>query len=167
MTYEVTLEDRTLQVSVRREGDQFFVAVDGGAEEAVDVRRPQPALMSLLLGGDSYAIGLAPREGGWDVDLVGTSHHCSVVDPRRKALRLSSASAEGTLSTSMPGKVVRLLVGNGDVVTKGQAVVVVEAMKMENEMKAPVGGTVVEVLVAPGEAVEAGGLLLRIEGETE
>ncbi|MFN7147737.1 MAG: biotin/lipoyl-containing protein, partial [Myxococcota bacterium] len=87
-----------------------------------------------------------------------------VVDPRRKALRMAAGAANGMLATQMPGRVVRLLVKPGDVVRKGQPVIVVEAMKMENEMKSPIDGTVAEVLISEGQAVEAGTKLVRVEG---
>ncbi len=165
MTYEVSVGGRTLTLELRREGERFFVRVEGGEEQVVDTRRSDPSQMSLLVGGRSYSVGLAERPDGWDVDLRGTPHACAVVDPRRKALRLSGAASEGTLSTSMPGKVVRLLVAIGDVVAEGDPVAVVEAMKMENELKAPLGGRVAEIPVAAGEAVDAGAVILRIEGE--
>ncbi len=163
MTYEVTIGDQVLEVQVRREGDRWFVRVDEGHEESIDVTRPKPQLMSLIAGGCSFSVGLANRPEGWDVDLGGTSHLCQVVDPLRKALRLSGGTLEGTLDTSMPGKVVRLLVAEGANVVKGDPVVVVEAMKMENELKAPIDGVVAELFVVEGQAVEAGAMLMRIE----
>ena len=163
MTYEVTLGDRVLEVQVRKQGDQWFIRLDGAPEQAVDITRPKPQLMSMLLDGQSYSVGLAPRDDGWDVDLLGSNHPCAVVDPRRKALRLTDGAAQGSLSSSMPGKVVRILVDLGATVTKGQPVAVVEAMKMENEIKAPLDGVVAEILVTPGQAVNAGATLMRIE----
>jgi biotin carboxyl carrier protein len=85
-----------------------------------------------------------------------------VVDPRRKALRISGSSGSGMISTSMPGRIVRLMGAVGDRVTMGQPVIVVEASKMENELKSPVDGIIEEILVAPGQAVEAGAKLLRV-----
>ena len=163
MTYEVTLGEQTFEVAVRRDDEHWYVCIDGGPERRVDVTRPKSQLMSLIVGGRSYSAGLASREDGWDVDLLGTHHSCQVVDPRRKALRLSGGSDQGTLGTSMPGKVVRLLVEPGAEVTKGQPLAVVEAMKMENELKAPMDGRVAEILVVAGQAVDAGAVLMRIE----
>ena len=79
MTYEVSVGERTLSVELRREGERFIVTLDGGEEQAVDIRRSDPAQMSLLVGGRSYSVGLARRPDGWDVDLLGTSHACAVV----------------------------------------------------------------------------------------
>ncbi len=163
MTYEVTLGDKTFAIEVQRKDEDWVVRVDGGSPIVVDVTRPNAQLMSLILAGRSYSAGLAVRDDGWDVDLLGTHHACQVVDPRRKALRLSGGTDQGTLGTSMPGKVVRLLVEPGAEVTKGQPVAVVEAMKMENELKAPMDGLVAEILVVAGQAVDAGAVLMRIE----
>jgi biotin carboxyl carrier protein len=163
MTYEVTIGERVLQVQVRRVGERLFVGLDGQEEFEIDVTRPKPQLMSLILDGMSYSIGLARQENGWDVDLNGTHHACQVVDPRRKALRLSGGEVQGTLTTSMPGKVVRLLVAEGSAVTQGDPVAVVEAMKMENELKAPMDGVVAEIFVVAGQAIDAGDALMRIE----
>ncbi|MCB9759029.1 MAG: acetyl-CoA carboxylase biotin carboxyl carrier protein subunit [Alphaproteobacteria bacterium] len=161
MIYEVTIEDTARLIEVEREGDGYRIAVDGGPPRHVDVRR-LPNTLSLLLDGRSLDAGLVRTEGGWTVDLYGTGHDCAVVDPRRKALRLAGATAEGTVSTSMPGRVITVLVTPGDAVEKGQPVVVVEAMKMENELKAPISGTVTDVFVAAGDTLDAGAKLLRI-----
>mgnify|MGYP003342553706 FL=1 len=77
--------------------------------------------------------------------------------------RSAAAAAGGTITTQMPGRVVRLLLAVGDPVRKGQPVLVVEAMKMENEMKSPIDGRVAEILVAEGSTVEAGTKLVKVE----
>ena len=86
-----------------------------------------------------------------------------VVDPRKKALRLAAGSNQGSIKTTMPGRVVRALVKEGESVTAGQPVLVIEAMKMENELKAPRAGTIRRVAVQPGALVEAGTVLVEIE----
>ena len=85
------------------------------------------------------------------------------IDPRRKALRLAQGSDQGLLKTSMPGRVVRLLVEEGQSVAKGDPIIVVEAMKMENEMKAPADGRIGKIHVSEGQAVEAGSALILVE----
>ena len=90
----------------------------------------------------------------------------SLSDPSRRARELSP-SAEGAASvvTLMPGKVVRVLVRDGDKVDVGQGVLVVEAMKMENELTAPRAGRVSALSVEPGQSVEGGAVLAVIEDE--
>jgi biotin carboxyl carrier protein len=163
MIYEVTVHGSTLEVDVEPLEDGYRVSVDGAEAVAVDLRQPEAHVLSLMAGGFCYEAGVVEREDGWDVDIYGTTHPCTVVDPKRKALRLEGGRAEGVLSTSMPGRIVRLLVEVGQVVKLGQPLLIVEAMKMENEIKAPVAGRVEELMVAEGDAVEAGAALVRIE----
>jgi biotin carboxyl carrier protein len=163
MIYEVTVHGTVLEVDVVPSEDGYRVSVDGAEAVAVDLRQPEAHVLSLMAGGFCYEAGVVERDDGWDVDIYGTTHSCTVVDPKRKALRLEGGRAEGMLSTSMPGRIVRLLVDVGQVVEAGQPVMIVEAMKMENEMKAPVAGRIDELMVAEGDAVEAGATLARIE----
>lgn len=164
MKYEITAGGRVRLVDVEaRKDGRFNVSLDG-VTRVVDLARPTPEAFQMLIDGESWEAGAVRAEGGWMVDVMGLSTAVSVVDPRRKSLRLSGAQGGGTLSTQMPGRIVRLLVAPGEPVKKGQAVLVVEAMKMENEMKAPVDGVLAEVFVSEGQVVEAGAKLARIEG---
>ncbi len=165
MTYEVTLDGRSYLIEVEQSSEGFLVSVDGGAEELVDVRRPQVGALSVLHGDFSYEAGVVESASGWDVDVYGVSHRCEVVDPKRRALRLGGATNEGLVTTAMPGRMVRVLCSQGDKVKKGDALLIVEAMKMENEIKAPVSGELVEVFVSEGNTVDAGAKLLRIDPE--
>ncbi len=162
MTYEITIGGVVRRVHIERSGEGWLVAIDQDPPRQVEGRR-LGAVLHLLIEGRSHDAGLVRSEGGWDVDLRGTHHTCSVVDPRKSALRLSGGTANGTLTTSMPGRIVAVSVAVGDIVSTGDTVLVVEAMKMENEVHAPVDGVVAEVLVSPGDAVETGATLLRIE----
>lgn len=162
MTYEVTLGDTVRTIRVDRAEGGWLVAIDGADGRFVD-GRAIGATLQLLVEDRSYDAGLVRTEDGWDVDLRGTHHGCTVLDPRRKALRLSAGVATGTVKTSMPGRIVTVHVSVGDEVAAGDPILIVEAMKMENEMRAPIDGRVVEVLVGDGDAVDAGARLLRIE----
>lgn len=163
MIYEVTVNGSTLEVAVERSEEGYRVSVDGAEAVDVDLRQPEAHVLSLMVGGFCYEAGVVECDEGWDVDIYGTTHPCTVVDPKRKALRLGGGAVEGVLSTSMPGRIVRLLVEVGQDVEAGQPLLIVEAMKMENEMKAPVAGRVEALMVAEGDAVEAGAALARIE----
>jgi biotin carboxyl carrier protein len=163
MKYEITVGGTTRLVDVepRAEGG-YHVRWEGESHE-VDLLKPSPEAYSMLIDGESWEAGAVPAEGGFLVDIMGRSTHVDVVDPRRKALRHAAAAAGGTITTQMPGRVVRLLLAVGDPVRKGQPVLVVEAMKMENEMKSPIDGRVAEILVAEGSTVEAGTKLVKVE----
>ena len=165
MKYEVSVGGRTRLVDIEPLPDGRFRLRWDEVVHVVNLARPTPEAFQMLIDGESWEAGAVRAEGGWMVDVMGLSTEVGVVDPRRKSLRLSGAQAGGTLSTQMPGRIVRLLASPGDLVTKGQPVMVVEAMKMENEMKSPVNGVIAEIFVAEGQVVEAGTKLARIEGE--
>lgn len=163
MTYEITIDGTTRKVEVEPAGaGKVQVRVDGVAH-LVDLLRPSPEAWQMLIDGQSWEAGCVPSDGGYLVDIRGVSVQVDVVDPRRRPLRLSGAAGGGLLATQMPGRVVKILAPAGTPVRKGQPVLVIEAMKMENELKSPIDGTVGEVLVNEGQAVEAGTKLLRID----
>ena len=171
MKYEITIREVTRLVTVEVEGAMHRVSwSEAGADGAlieeshlVDLLRPSPEAFQMLIDGESWEAGCVPSEDGYLVDVVGITTAVGVVDPRRKALRLGAANAGGMVSTQMPGRVVRVLVQAGDVVRKGQPLVVIEAMKMENELKSPIDGTVGEVYVAEATAVDTGARLIRVD----
>ena len=117
--------------------------------------------MELEIAGD------AERDGQYNALVRSSVVHLTVVDERQLRLRGSDSSmAEDgpqVVASPMPGKVVKLLVGPGDEVEDGQPLIVIEAMKMENELRAPTAGVVAEVFVAEGEAVDARTKLIALE----
>ncbi len=134
----------------------------GSAEEReVSVEEPQPGVYSVLLDGRSYD---ARVENGV-VTVCGRRFEIEVRDPRRWS-RQSAAGAHGgvqNVAAPMPGKVVRVLVAVGDAVEAGQGIVVVEAMKMQNEMKAARAGKIASLSAKVGATVTAGEVLASIE----
>jgi biotin carboxyl carrier protein len=129
------------------------------------VREVEPSVFSVLVEGRSFEVRVVQTPDGLQVHAGGRKFSVEVRDPR-DASRLSRAatgSGRQNISTPMPGKVVRMLVGEGDAVEAGQGLVVVEAMKMQNEMKASRAGRVVEVRVRGGETVGAGDTLVVLE----
>ncbi len=163
MIYEVEIDGKTFEVEVLAEAGGYSVSIDGGEAKTVDVCEPSSGVWSVLSGGLSYEVGLQQVGDAWNVDIYGSHHEVRAIDPRRKALRLAGGSDQGLLKTSMPGRVVRLLVEEGQSVVKGDPMSVVEAMKMENEMKAPADGQVAKIFVTQGVAVEAGASLILVE----
>jgi len=167
MKYEITVHGtmRLVDIETPRPGIYRLRWQEGDAlqEHTVDVYRPSPEALQLLIDGESWEAGCVATERGYLVDVVGVCTDVEVVDPRRKALRLAGASASGMVATSMPGRIVRLMVAVGDRVTKGQPVIVVEAMKMENELRAPKAGKVAKLQAVIGAAVEGGATLCVVE----
>ncbi|MBY0505640.1 MAG: hypothetical protein K2X03_17125 [Bryobacteraceae bacterium] len=137
-----------------------------GEAGAVDVLEVEPGTYSILLGGRSYEVRSGPLPEGltW-VDVDGRRLQLDLRDPRngRPGGGAAGRSGQATLKSPMPGKVVRILVAEGEAVEVGQGVVVVEAMKMQNEMKAPRAGVVKAIKTQEGSTVAAGEALLVIE----
>jgi len=131
-----------------------------GPELDVSVETPQPGVYSVLLDGRSY---LARVEEGV-VTVNGFRYEIEVRDPRRWSRQSRGGAHAGAqdIKASMPGKVVRVLVAVGDAVEAGQGIVVVEAMKMQNEMKAPRAGTVIGISAKVGGTVTAGEVLATV-----
>jgi biotin carboxyl carrier protein len=157
--------DRTVIVDGPGQDGRFRISVDG-VEQVVDARALRPGTWSLIIAGKSYVVDLDHRRTGISAS-VGDS--CAVLHVE-DALHKRLASAAGTrpaargevLRAPIAGKVVKVLVAVGDHVAAGTAVIVLEAMKMENELAAERGGTVSAIHKAAGQAVDTGDLLVEI-----
>jgi biotin carboxyl carrier protein len=163
----VTAEGRERAVIIDGPGKdgRFRISVDG-AEQLVDARALRPGTWSLVIAGRSVVVDLDRRRTGIAASIGAGEAVLQVEDALRKRL----ASAAGTrpqargeaIRAPIAGKVVKVLVTAGDQVAPGAAVIVLEAMKMENELAAERGGTVAAVHKAAGQAVETGDLLVEI-----
>jgi biotin carboxyl carrier protein len=163
MKYEVIIDDNVHTVDVTKGPDGFEVTVDETEPIHVDVSITCKYSRNVLMAGRSFEVGVIQRDDSWEIELLGNSHTVVVEDPKRKALKQSSGSEQGLLITAMPGRVVRTLVSVGQSVAKGDAMIVIEAMKMENEMKSSISGVVAEILVEEGQPLAAGASLIRVE----
>ena len=169
MQYEVEIAGRLLHVAVTRAGDGFAVTVDGRTRQ-VDAARIDAHTLSLRVDtvwSKEVSIAADPVGGQLGVH-VGATPVAVTLNGRRRWRRKDEGPGTASggpqrLVAPMPGKVVRVLVKSGDAVTARQPVVVVEAMKMENELRASRVGTVAEIHVREGMSVDAGALLLVIQ----
>jgi biotin carboxyl carrier protein len=163
--YYVTIGDRTLEVDLRGPRP----VVDGTEIEAELVSVPGSPVRHLLADGRGHALLATPgeRRGAWSLAVGAHRLALDVVDERTRAIREMTGGAETeavrAVVAPMPGLVVRVDVEVGQTVTAGQGVVVVEAMKMENELKAPADGVVASIVVQPGQTVEKGATLVTLE----
>ena len=125
----------------------------------------EPGIYSVLVDGRSYDVKVVQGPNGLYIDLRGHRSVVEVRDPRSLTRRGRAGLGEGrqTITAPMPGKIVRVLVGVGDMVEPGAGLVVVEAMKMQNELKATKSGRVVQVSAKQGDAVTGGEALVVIE----
>jgi len=164
MKYFVTVAGRELEVEL--DGDQ--VRVDGRVVSASLTRVPGSPEISLTIDGRACRMAVTGQEAGdWILVDHGAVREVAIEDERMRHIRSlagagKSAVSGGVLKAPMPGLVMRIDVSVGDVVVAGAALVVLEAMKMENELKAATSGTVRAILVATGQAVEKGQVLLDI-----
>jgi len=137
-----------------------------GREAAIDAVSTQPDVLSLLIEGKAYQIRRERLSSEIRIWVGDQSYSAEVSDPR--SLRNRKSRADGgkgprQLVAPMPGKVVRFLVAENSPVEAGQGVVVVEAMKMQNEIKSPKKGVVLKLSVGEGAAVNAGDVLAIVE----
>lgn len=133
--------------------------------QQAEIQQVQSSIFSILLDGRSYEARVEPDgERVW-VAIRGRRFEVRIVDPRRWSGTAAGAQTGGreNVRALMPGRIVRLLVAPGEHVAAGQALLVIEAMKMQNEMKAATTGRVVSVGVREGDTVPAGAILVTIE----
>ena len=161
--------DREIVVEPVEGSEGRWRVVIDGSERVVDARRVAPGLWSVLTGTQHSLVDVDPgKEGDLLVEVQGTAVPVKLLDPRKKLLekvKLTRPAATGPspVTSPMPGKVVKLLVKVDDEVTAGQGLVVVEAMKMENELRASRAGKVKAIHVKEGQPVEGQETLLTLE----
>jgi biotin carboxyl carrier protein len=167
--YEVLLAGKTRVVEIVRNNGAWGawkISLDGHALNA-DATEVGPNTFSVLLDGESHQIRIAPRPDGTLTLHTGLAEYqAEVIDPRSwRGRRHGALEAEGRqqIVAPMPGKVVRVLVKQGEAVESGQGLAVVEAMKMQNEIRSPKGGKVEKLLAKEGQAVNAGEILMWVE----
>ena len=166
MKYEVLLAGKTRVVELLRADDEWIIFLDGKELEA-SVAEVAPNTFSVLLNGESHQIRIAPRaDGTLTLHTALAEYYAEVTDPRVwRGRRHGALEAEGRqqITAPMPGKIVRVLVTEGDAVETGQGLLVVEAMKMQNEIRSPKSGKVEKLFAKEGLAVNAGDVLAWVD----
>jgi len=162
--YDVHVGERVHTVAIDAGGE---MTVDGFPCEA-DIRRIEATGYSVLLNGRSFAFHILPGNGGYTANVDGSAVAITVETERSRFLRkFTSAAMDATRTTSitapMPALVVRIEVQPAQEVKEGQGLIVLEAMKMENEIKSPRNGVVKQIHVPQGKAVEKGEILVTLE----
>ena len=166
MKYEVHIGGKTQVVELTRSSESWRVSLDGVALDA-DAVEIADNTFSILLDGESYEVRVAPMPDGSLALHTGVAEYVAeVADPRAwRGRRHGALEAEGRqqIAAPMPGRVVRVLVKAGDAVEVGQGLLVVEAMKMQNEIRSPKSGRVEKLLVKEGQTVNAGEILAWVD----
>ncbi len=168
MRYTVTVGERAVEVEVS--GDT--VRLDGELVHATLSGIPRTPLRNLVLNGHARTFAMVRSDGGWSVQAGGRAWPVGVVDERTQQLReltgqRTGHAAGGLIRAPMPGLVVRVEVEPGQRLDAGAGVVVLEAMKMENEIATPGPGVVKAVHVKEGQAVEKGAPLVEVVEQAE
>jgi pyruvate carboxylase subunit B len=168
MKYSVTVNGEIFEIDVDREN--IRVGETTSNARILDLDGSATPLRMLTIGEEVHRVQLRPgaTRGRYTLWIDGFRFEVEALDERTRAIReLSAATAKAAgpapLIAPMPGMIVRVNVGEGEQVQAGQGLVVMEAMKMENELRAATAATVKRVLVGPGTAVEKGALLLEME----
>jgi biotin carboxyl carrier protein len=166
MKLTLEINGRAERIDILTGAPQCQFQLGEGAVREAQVDIAEPGVYAVLLDGRSYDVYVEESpSGGLVVDIGGHHFEIAVRDPRAwspQAARAGGAAVQ-TIVSPMPGKIVRVLVAVGDEVEKGQAIVVVEAMKMQNELKANRAGRVLALPAKEGATVTAGELLATIE----
>ena len=165
MKFIVTIGDATETVEVSGRAPRYRVTIGSEVWE-VDGRLTAQGIYSLLIGGVSYVADVFDEDGVCVVDVGAERYVVNVEEHTRYIIRTKGGAGSGaaarTLVAPLPGRIVKVAVKPGDRVEKGATLLVIEAMKMENEFKAGASGTIAEVRVEPGQAVNGGDVLVVI-----
>jgi biotin carboxyl carrier protein len=165
MKTALRIQNRESHIEWDQDGETFHFRFESQEERTAHVLEVEPRTYSVLIGGRSYEAKTERRADGLFIVIGGWRIPVEICDPRQWNGKSKSGPAGGReeISAPMPGKVVRVLVCQGDRVEAQQGVAVVEAMKMQNELKSSRAGTVTRVAVAAGATVNPGEVLVVIE----
>jgi biotin carboxyl carrier protein len=164
MTYNITIDDKNYRLDLNRADGRWSCRLDG-REVEIDAVLARPDVLSLRIGNQAYEVKCERVAGDTHLWVGSARFAVEVRDPRSLRGRVRAVDDHGPrkLTAPMPGKIVRVLVNEGDQVDAGAGVLVVEAMKMQNEIKSPKRGTIQKILVGEGAAVNAGDVLAIVE----
>jgi biotin carboxyl carrier protein len=164
MIYDIAIGDKNFRLEIDRANGGWSCRLDGRSVE-VDAILVRPDVLSLRLANKCYEVKCEQLAEGLKIWVGEESVDVEVRDPRslRGRVRVHDELGAKKLTAPMPGKVVRILVQEGAPVEAGAGIMVVEAMKMQNEVKSPRKGTIRKILVREGGAVNAGDVLAIVE----
>ena len=166
MKVQAEIGDQKHDVEIRREAGKLFASVDGRAYE-LEISEPEQGVYLFKHEGKVFEASISPAVNQSTHVRIGSSEFdVRLIDPKR--LRSASTAGEhgdgiAEIKTAMPGKVISVLVEAGANVEKGDGIIIVEAMKMQNELKAPKSGIVKDIRVTEGATVAASDVLATIE----
>jgi biotin carboxyl carrier protein len=162
MKYKTTVNGQTYEIEIDREGR---IRIDG-EDRDVDFQMISPSLFSAIINNASYEALVEQRDDQYVVQIAGDNYDVQIMDERQERLARTAgvtvAQGEISIRSPMPGLIVAVPVQEGQSINQGDPLVVLESMKMENEIKAPRAGTIAHVHVAKGDRVEQNKTLITI-----
>ena len=167
MGYIAFHKNKEYKIEVKQlDNNKFEVELDKRKIE-VDLIHSEHSLYSLIIEGRSYEVNLDGNNGNCSIHINGMHYHINVINEKKKAkirkTTLDDVEGKQEIKSSMPGKVIKILVKGGEDGGEGQGLIVLEAMKMENEISSPKKGKITSIEVKEGETVEGDVKLLTIE----
>lgn len=164
MTYDISIDGTSYRLELSQAEGGWTCRLNG-REVEVDAVLARPDVLSLRIGNHAYEVKCERVGGEMHLWVGSVRYSAEVRDPRSLRSRTRAVDDHGPrkLTAPMPGKVVRILLGEGAEVQAGDGVLVVEAMKMQNEVKSPKRGTIQRIVVSEGAAVNAGDVLAIVE----
>jgi len=167
MPFIAKLGEQSYTVEIEENGKSVYrVSVDGN-EFLVDGKKTGRTNFSLIVDNRSFEIEVDNTDDEYRVLVDGRNYRIHLVDERRVRVGAAQSGLQlqgrQMVSVPMPGKIIAVLIAVGDAVEMGQGLVIVEAMKMENEVRSPISGEVKEIKVKPGDTVEGGAVLVIVE----
>jgi biotin carboxyl carrier protein len=166
MIFETEFGDETYRVSVIEKDGRFYATINDDAQSVVDIDQ-KDTTYSLLMDEHSFEIDMATDGNcNYNVYVNGKPYDLNVQNENRKLRKLMRGdkfAGQEVMVSKMPGKIIKVLKQGGDEVKIGESVLVMEAMKMENEMLAPIDGVIKELSVSEGDVIEAGTTLAVFE----
>ena len=168
MKLQAETSGRKHDIEIKRKGEKVFAEIDGRKYE-LEASSPEPDVYLFKHEGRVFEVFVSSQANAADPKLVRVGndvHEVRIIDPKRlRGTGTDDEHSDGLaeIKTAMPGKVVRILLELGAEVEKGTGVLVVEAMKMQNELKSPKNGVIKDIRVEEGSTVAAGDVLATIE----
>ncbi len=164
MMYTLKYKDKVFRINLEQEENKFQIEIDD-EPHPVEFRKIDKYLYSIISNGKSFSLGVLKNGKDIQVFLNGDLYEFEAISERERSKVSTAASGVQEIKSPMSSRVVKILKSLGDEVKLDEGVVVVEAMKMESELKSPINGTVKDIKTKEGDSVEAGTVLLIISSE--
>ncbi|MBS1272026.1 MAG: 2-oxoglutarate carboxylase large subunit [Candidatus Marinimicrobia bacterium] len=169
MKYVACIEDREVEIAVEANGRIMDIRLRG-SDESIDFQRISQSRYSILLDGKSYSMQVTENGANFEVTHRNQSVDVVIKDEidlirERFGMGRGAADAHGVVKAPIPGMVVEIEVGEGQTIEPDAGLMILEAMKMENEIKAPIGGVISKIHVEQGQSIDKNAILLEIDSE--